>query len=107
MSSTDDFEDLIASSSQTASNTFAKTTDSIGSIFVSLGQTIHVKALIFIFIVYVLINSDYFLQNVLFKISGCSTTDGINVVGMGVLLQALLMTILCGIFLSLDAMDLV
>jgi hypothetical protein len=107
MSSNDDFEDLIASSNKTVRNSSCKKSDSIGSVFASIGQTIPFKALIFIFIVYILINSDYFLQNILFKMSKCSTTDGVNVVAAGVILQALIMAVLSGIFLSLDSMNLV
>jgi hypothetical protein len=107
MNSNDDFEDLIESSNKTTRKVSGKKSDSLGSVFVSIGQTIPFKAIIFIFIVYILINSDCFLQKVLFKLSKGSTTDGVNVVSSGVILQALIMAVLSGVFLSLDSMNLV
>lgn len=95
-----DFEDILSSGTNKPP-TSCKSRESMGSLFVGLGETIRVKILLFIFIMYVLINSDYFVINILAKMSPCAV-DGQVISNTGVIIQALLYVALCGVFITLD-----
>jgi hypothetical protein len=104
----DDFEDLLASSGddKPKKEKMTKTRESLASLFVGLGETIKIKVLIFIFVTYLLLNSDYFIHSVLARMSSCAV-NGQAITGTGVVIQSLLFVALCGIFLSLDSKDMV
>jgi hypothetical protein len=102
-----DFEDLLTSGNdKPTKETLCKSRESLGSLLVGIGETIKVKILVFMFIAYLLVNSDYFVHNVLAKIS-TDAVDGQVINGVGVIIQALLYVAICGIFMSLDGKKLV
>lgn len=106
--SSDDFEDLLASSGNENSKKekLSGSRESLGSLFVGLGEAINIKVLLFIFVTYILINSDYFVHNILNKISP-SSVNGQVICGTGVIIQALLYVSLCAVFIGLDSKNLV
>jgi hypothetical protein len=103
-----DFEDILASSGndKPKKETMTNTRESLGSLFIGLGETIKVKVLLFIFVMYILLNSDYFVHNILSKMSP-DAVDGQIINGTGVIIQALLYVALCGVFIALDEKGLV
>ena len=103
-----DFEDILASSNDEKhkKEKISGSRESLGSVFVGLGNTIKVKVLIFIFITYIILNSEYFVHNVLCKMSP-NAVDGQVINGTGVVIQAILFVLFCAVFISLDSKDLI
>lgn len=99
------FEDIIGSSGNKKNAKNIKSRESMESLCVGLGEIIPIKVLVFIFITYLLLNSDYFVTKILVKIPNAVEGQVIN--GTGVIVQALLYVFLCGLFIALDKKELI
>lgn len=100
--SNDDFEDLIAvcEVKKPKNKTFKKAGDSIGSVCVGMVKTVKPLFLLYIFLMYIIINSGSFVRGCLSKFP--NTVEGSSITEKGIILQSIVFVLLCAVFLVLE-----